>query len=85
MDENNVLEKGVVEEVAKDYEFICNVLVDTLDKMVDGQKIAETNLKAGMILGVIIGAGSVGVGCFTAKKIQEYLDKKKFKDQVKEI
>ena len=85
MEENNVLENSVVEEVAKDYEFICNVLVETLDKMVDDQKIAEANLYAGIILGVIIGAGSVGVGCFTAKKIQKHWGKKKLEKSEQEI
>ena len=85
MDENNVLEIGVVDEVAKDYEFICNVLVETLDKMIDGQKIAEANLKAGMIFGGFIGMGSVGLGYLTAKKIQKHLKKKKLEKSEQEI
>ncbi len=85
MDGNYVLEIDGVEVVAKDGEFLRNVLVEALDKMVDGQKIAEANLYAGIILGVIIGAGSVGVGCFTAKKIQKHWDKKKLEKSEQEI
>ena len=91
MDENNVLEMSTEDQavVVETMELLleeANMIITKLDRTIfDLTKKVEISFKTGMICGGAIGVVSVVGGYFTAKKIQEHLDKKKFKDQIKEI
>lgn len=91
MDENNVLEMSTEDQAVavETMELLfdeADMIITKLDRTIlDLTKKVNISFTTGVICGGAIGVVSVVSGYFTAKKIQEYLDKKKFEKMSEEI
>ena len=91
MDENNVLEMSTEDQAVavETMELLleeADKIITKLDRTIlDLTKKVNVSFTTGVICGGAIGVVSVVGGYFTAKKIQEYLDKKKFEKMSEEI